>query len=258
MITDDQLDLANAEALDILDADEARAIAQLRAGNDVAVITDFETAVRQAQETLSILSLTTFGPPPARLRQQILEQIADEQRNTGAAKHRADDLQSPISLADRRSRASRWQLGVGSVAAAVALLVGGAFAGYELRGTSPSTTQEASATDRILASSDARTVSAEMATGGTVTALYSKQADAAVLMLNSMPKPSAEKVYQMWFVTGSNAPVSAGILTAERMSDKSTIELTNVKDVSTLAFSVEPPGGSPQPTTTPFAAINLT
>ena len=164
----------------------------------------------------------------------------------------------PDELAARRSRASRIGVAVTSVAAAAALLVGGGFVGYQIRGGAPASTQvEASTADRVLTAPDVRIATVAVATGGSATAVYSKQSDAAVVTLHGVPAPQADSVYQMWFVTGSEAPVSAGILTADKLAHNPAAVLENVGTASELAFSVEPPGGSRQPTTTPFAAITL-
>jgi len=75
----------------------------------------------------------------------------------------------------------------------------------------------------------------------------------AVLVPDRLPEPGAGKTYQMWYVPPQGNPVSAGLLagTAPTLLEGSG------QDAAAVALSVEPTGGSPQPTTTPVLVIPL-
>ncbi|WP_374614461.1 anti-sigma factor, partial [Gordonia sp. (in: high G+C Gram-positive bacteria)] len=50
---------------------------------------------------------------------------------------------------------------------------------------------------------------------------------------------------------------SAGTMTDKDVEPVTTAVLSGINDASTLAFTVEPPGGSDRPTTTPVAQLSL-
>ncbi|WP_027501786.1 anti-sigma factor [Rhodococcus sp. UNC363MFTsu5.1] len=241
---DDQIDLANAYALDTLDADERRAVEQLLATSDDRLRTDFETVVRRCRETLATTAAANETAPPAQLRERLLTQIAQEPR-TGQGP-------APVSLADRRRTTTRWRL-VGAAAAAVALLAGGVVIGQQLR--EPTPTQPVAA--QVMSAPDVRTSSTAVPGGGSATAVYSRSTDAAVLMMNDVTPPASDSVYQMWLIAGTGAPVSAGMMSPDQVSPSTVAVLDDLDGASLLAFTVEPAGGSERPTTDVFASLPL-
>ncbi|MDX2153254.1 MAG: anti-sigma factor [Bryobacteraceae bacterium] len=80
-----------------------------------------------------------------------------------------------------------------------------------------------------------------------------------LLLARNLPVPPAGRVYQMWIVPRSGAPRPAGLLAAEppgRAAHFHPAEL-DLSQVAAVALSVEPPGGSAAPTTTPFLIVGL-
>jgi anti-sigma-K factor RskA len=71
----------------------------------------------------------------------------------------------------------------------------------------------------------------------------------AVLIVAGLPKLEANQTYQVWLING-NKPVSAGLLTVDE-NGQGVVIVTSDESISsfkTLAISVEPQGGSLQPT----------
>lgn len=71
----------------------------------------------------------------------------------------------------------------------------------------------------------------------------------AVLVISGLPKLEANKTYQVWLIEG-NKPVSAGLLTVDE-NGQGVVIVTSEEAISSfkaLAISIEPEGGSPQPT----------
>ena len=71
----------------------------------------------------------------------------------------------------------------------------------------------------------------------------------AVLIVAGLPKLEANKTYQVWLIAG-NKPVSAGLLTVDE-NGQGVVIVTSQEAISSfksLGISVEPEGGSPQPT----------
>ena len=71
----------------------------------------------------------------------------------------------------------------------------------------------------------------------------------AVLVISGLPKLEANKTYQVWLIEGDK-PVSAGLLTVDE-NGQGVVIVTSEEAISSfkaLAISIEPEGGSPQPT----------
>ena len=71
----------------------------------------------------------------------------------------------------------------------------------------------------------------------------------AVLVISGLPKLEVGKTYQVWLIDGG-APVSAGLLTVDENGQGVFIvsSETSIGSFKALGISVEPEGGSPQPT----------
>ena len=239
LMNDEYVDLAHGHALHNLDADEERQVADILTGPESA---DFEATVRQTSETLASLSSVTLVEPPPALRSRLLAQIsAESNQPPGAIAAPAPQLDE---LAERRSsKRGRWRIAVAAAAAAVVLLAGGVFIGQQLQ-----TEQTPSTASTILNASDARTADAAVATGGTATVVYSVKEHAAVVIMNDVAKLPAESVYQMWLIPSSGNPVSAGLIATDTVAATTTAVVSDVGDATAWALSIEPAGGSPQPT----------
>ena len=77
----------------------------------------------------------------------------------------------------------------------------------------------------------------------------------AVVVLSGMPTPASDRAYQLWFIDGGTAE-SAGVLPAGTGSGTALLE--NMRRAETLGVTLEPAGGSTQPTTRVLADIDLT
>lgn len=73
--------------------------------------------------------------------------------------------------------------------------------------------------------------------------------NSAVLVITGLPQLEPGRTYQVWLIDGG-APVSAGLLTVDEYG-QSVLILTSEEDIGSfdsLGISIEPEGGSPQPT----------
>jgi anti-sigma-K factor RskA len=107
------------------------------------------------------------------------------------------------------------------------------------------TSQTLSATDQVLQDPDAQRVSQELPNGATATVVRSAKEHRAVIVTEDMPEPPAGKVYQLWLQTPTEDMVPAGVMP----TGGSTALLDgNADDAIGVGVSLEPAGGSPQPT----------
>jgi anti-sigma-K factor RskA len=234
----DLVALATPYALHAMPESERAEIDRRIAAAPPAVAQAFADEVRAVRETMAVLSAATAVEPPHDLRDRVLAEI------TGTA--------PPEALVTAlRPRTNRWQRAA-LVAAAVLVVGAGALGiGLALRpATSPSTAEQ------VFAAPDVRTVSGDIPGGGFATVVFSRDKDAGVLVMNNVAPPQPGTVYQMWLIDAAG-PHSAGTMDATAVAPSTTAVLPDLGDSQTLAFTVEPPGGSQQPTGQPFAQLPL-
>lgn len=271
----------NALSSEELSSVEARVAAQPQEFREL-----FDTQVRATREAMAAISSVTATPPPASLRDRVLAAaraeagldapapqrgetpplpvdppapVRAEPNDTAAPDTPADDVDdTAASLDDRRRRRTR-RLATYLAAAAVAAVAVGA-AGWVIGASNNSgpepTPQLASPAERVFSAADLRSTGGPVG-GGNVTLYLASSADTAVLVMNSVPPPAPGTVYQMWLI-GPDGPRSAGTMTDEDVEPVTTAVLPGINSASALAFTVEPPGGSAQPTGAPVAQLTLT
>ncbi|MDF3303858.1 anti-sigma factor [Rhodococcus sp. T2V] len=238
-MNDELVGMAYPYALDALDDTERRELDTDLAGTDEDTRSTFTDEVRRIREAFAVVSAVGAVEPPPRVRIRVLDDI----RRPAPA---------PTSLAERRSRRRRWQIAV-AAAAAVGVLAGGTVIVRQLtEGPAPTVSEQ------VLDAPDMHSSTSAIAAGGSATASYSKSQDAVVFVMDGVAPPSADTVYQLWLMPESgDAPVPAGTMSADDMQPTTTIVLDDVGSMSKLAVTVEPSGGSPQPTSEPFAVLQL-
>ncbi|MFD6859291.1 anti-sigma factor domain-containing protein [Rhodococcus sp. NPDC060090] len=231
------LDLTAVYALDAISDDERRTIdARLAdAGSDVAAT--FQREIREIREAMAEVSRATAVEPPAHVRRRLLDTVATSDSSAGDA---------PISLEARRNRRRNFLL---TAAAAVVIAIGGIGVATQFRQELPPTSAQ------VLAAEDVRTTSGSIEGGGTATVVYSKNVDAGVLVMNNVAPPTDGTVYQMWLI-GPDGATAAGTMAPDDVAPSTTAVLEGISDATALGFSVEPSGGSTQPTAI-FAQLPL-
>ncbi|MDT2009641.1 anti-sigma factor [Rhodococcus opacus] len=236
--------MAYPYALDALDDTERHELSTDLAATDDRTRSTFTDEVRRIREAFAVVSAVGAVEPPPHVRTRLLDEVG-----RSAAGHSAAQ---PISLTERRSRRRRWQIAV-AAAAAVGILAGGTVIVRQLtEGPSPTVAEQ------VLDAADMHSSTSAIAAGGSATANYSKSQDAVVFVMDGVAPPGPDTVYQLWLMPESgDAPVSAGTMSPSDVLSNTTVVLDDVGSMSKLAVTVEPPGGSPQPTSEPFAVLQL-
>lgn len=232
------LSLATPYALHALSDHEVDDIDRQLSDASPDVAEAFRAEVRAVRETMAVIAEATAVEPPPELRAQVLSQIQRDGGRGGAVR----------SIGPKRRR---WATVMLAAAAVVAVGLGALGVGVAMR---PSASE--STTDQIFAAPDVRTVSGDIPGGGTATLVFSRERDSGVLVMNNVTPPKPGTVYQMWLVA-SDGPHSAGTMDAGAVTPSTTAVLPDLGASSALAFTVEPPGGSKEPTTPAFAELPL-
>ncbi|NIL76834.1 anti-sigma factor [Rhodococcus sp. B10] len=222
----------------VSEAEHAEIENDLRSVDDTARV-QFNILVSEIQETLALVSVLDAVEPPAELRTRVLDEIP----NTPQAAPTPREKSNVTSMAGHRERRkSKWRTTVMAAAAAVVVAVGGVVVATQVLQNEPTPTQA----EQIVAAPDAREAVAEFPGGGTATVSYSRESDSVVVKLDGVPAPEPGKDYQMWFVDGT--PRSVGLVTADQLSGDGDTVIDGMGASTNFAFSLEPAGGSPQPT----------
>lgn len=154
------------------------------------------------------------------------------------------------SINEARSR--RWYSRLSAAAAAVVLVVGAGFTITQIRDQQQAQTSTmAASVTKVLSAPDVQTRKVETSNGGDVTLAASAQLGRAAVETNRLPTLSSSKVYQLWTLRGSGRATSVAVLTDPGLGKAFDLPTGNAK----VAITIEPQGGSAQPTTTPIVAV---
>lgn len=234
---DDLIGLATPYALHAMPEAERADIDRRIASAPPDVARAFGDEVRAVRETMAAISAATAVEPPNELRDRVLAEIG----RTPAV---------PAQVIPMKPRAKRWRKAVLAAAATLIVGLGALGVGFALR-PAPTTAEQ------IFAAPDVRTVSGDIPGGGRATVVFSRDKNAGVLVMNNVAPPKTGTVYQMWLIN-DEGPHSAGTMDAQAIAPSTTAVLPDLDGSSTLAFTIEPAGGSLMPTAPPFAALPLT
>ncbi|WP_435209744.1 anti-sigma factor [Streptomyces sp. bgisy034] len=207
----------------------------------------------ELRETAARLGLAVAARPAAELRAQVLRRIATVRQETPGAPGPALCVRAGL-----RGRAwARWALA--ACLAAAATLGGTAVWQHqqarEARDQARSAARAADEIAAVLAAPDARTRAAELTGGATGAVTVSHSRDRAVFAVSGMAAAPRGKVYQLWFDDGG-AMRSAGLMTPGR-SEQTVLMKGAVDGASGMGITVEPSGGSTQPTSVPVALMSF-
>ncbi len=254
--------LVGAYAVDAVD-DAERAAFELHLA-DCAECRAEVASLRAAAEDLSLLAETA---PPASLKQSVMAGIATIRpeppvtRPTAAEPERAPaSISEPapkgpatdatvVRLSSWRRKPATW---LAAAAAAIAIAAGGLvwspWSGPD---------QPMSPTQQVVAAEDAQRFE-ETVDGARATIVRSPSLGKAVLIADNMPSAPAGKDFQLWLQRPDGSMVSAGLMPHGR-SDTVTVMLEGDAATATGAgITLEPAGGSPQPTSSPMALFAFT
>jgi anti-sigma-K factor RskA len=233
-LTPDLIALATPYALHATTDSERAEIERQLADAPAEVAEAFFAEGRAVHETMAVISAATAVEPPATMRDRLLATVADD----------------PVRELPTK-RANRWRTTILAAAAVLAIGLGALGVGFAMRPAPTTSTAE-----QVFAAPDVRTVSGPIPSGGTATLVFSHEKDAGVLVMNNVPPPQPGTVYQMWLI-GDRGPQSAGTMDAKAVAPSTTAVLPDLGDSQTLAFTVEPGGGSVMPTSPAFAELPL-
>ncbi|MGW0827794.1 anti-sigma factor [Streptomyces sp. NPDC002845] len=225
-----------------------------RCAAEVRVLT--EDAVRLAWQTVA--------PAPPAMRDRVLDAVRNtpqEASPQGAGKARPQHLPAHVWGTEpppSRARAPRLRplfVPLATATAAAALVVGSLFAVQANQARDQLNAERAQAREiaHVLAAPDARVTNSQDAQGGRIGVVASAQEGSAVVTLSGLDGLPAGRVHQLWLMRPDVQPRSLGLFDGDTPLVASGMNA----DATSLAVTVEPDDGSPQPTSQPVVQLAL-
>ena len=236
--------LSGAYALNALSAAEREAHESALRASDEA-----RNEATELQDTAVLLGLAaTPVTPSADLRARLLAQVAvtpqlpaiEQDAAPGPAETRA------------RLRWSRTATTVASMAAAVALIIGGVAVGTtSLR---PDTDYQTAQMAAISSAPDVQQVDTTLDGGQQVTLRWSPELASSVIIVDGMDAAPSDHVYQLWYIDESGARAAGFLPVADGVESWQVLE-GDMHAGDVVGVTVEPTGGSKKPSTDPIMVI---
>jgi anti-sigma-K factor RskA len=228
--------LSGAFALDALSPEEAeefrRHLEECQACRD---------EVRELREAAARIGAGEALAAPPALRARVL-----------AAADRQPQLPPKVTALETfRSKRKRLGPRLAAAAAAIVLVAGGAFA-LTQREHQDSSGSVTAAVSQVFSAPDVHTAVVDTRNGGRLTVATSHRLGAMALKTDGLPKLSHTSVYQLWAIHDDGTTTSAGVVGNLTSGQRMALPPAG----TTVAVTVEPSGGSPQPTTKPIVEMD--
>jgi anti-sigma-K factor RskA len=233
--------LTGAHVLDAIDdpAEQHRFARHLRRCQACAA------EVRGLQEVATSLALATAAEPPPAMRERVMAAVRRMRQLPPEIDHHA------------RSRPLRMIPVLAAVAAVAVVLA--CVLGIRLYSTQrqlAAAQARAQAINGVLSAPDARVLSARTQAGGVATVVVSAARRDLTVAVAGLRRLPAGEVYQLWLI-GPPRTRSAGLLPAPVGGRAGPVLATGLASGDRLGMTIEPAGGTSQPTTSPLIVLPL-
>lgn len=153
----------------------------------------------------------------------------------------------------RQQRAKRLLAFATAAAVVVALVLGGFVVSANQQREAQ--VAEANLETQLLTAPDTKTYTTTMRDGTRVSFVASKSMNKALFVGNNLPEAGPDKSYQLWTIDAKGKAVPDTVFVG---GDRNKAWLSgNIRSASGLALTIEPEGGSQQPTSQPEAVTEL-
>jgi anti-sigma-K factor RskA len=249
--------LAAPYALDALEPGERRRFAKHLQSCDRCA-----AEVRDLAEDAVRLAWSTAAPAPAGLRERVLAAVrTTPQERAAAARERTPRLPphvwgtQPPPGRTRTPRTRPLFVPFATATAAAALVVASLFAVQAHRTEDRLDAERSRAREiaHVLAAPDARATTGKDARGRGIGVIASASEREAVVTLSGYGTPPGGRVHQLWLMRPRARPRSLGLFAGDTPLVARGLDTSS----TSLAVTVEPDGGSAQPTGQPLVQLSL-
>lgn len=244
--------LSGAYAVDALDPEE-----RARFEEHLAACSTCQAEVASLQEAAGVVGgLAATTPPPA-LRDRVLADIAavrplpPEAGTHDTTDDSTDSTAGPVVDLDARRSRRRWARPLAAAAAVLALAGGGAAVWQQV---DHSSSPDLAAVDKVILARDAQHVSVDLPGGASATVYTSRAEGRAALVTRRMSPAPDGRVYELWLQKDGRM-VPAGIM--HGAGNQAVLLDGDLAGATAVGITVEPSGGSTEPTTEPIALFDF-
>jgi anti-sigma-K factor RskA len=223
--------LSGAYAINALSPEEAEEFHKHLAGCPAC-----REEVRELQEAAALMGASEAMAPPAHLKAQVMQgadrvpQLPPKVRHLGAA---STVRRTPQLLL---------------AAAAVVMIVAAGFGIWQTQQTPDEVI--AASVSQVFKAPDAHKATMETSNGGSISVATSPSLRKMAVDTRGLPELQAGQTYQLWAIA-DGTPKSAGLLDDPDAGAAMDMPAEGV----TVAITIEPEGGSEQPTTKPIMSV---
>lgn len=205
---------------------------------------DCRREVLELRETASLLGSAQAGPDVTELKSAVMAQVS-----------RTPQLPPLVRPQRTRRRIGR---SLGWIASAAATVVAVVLVGTarDQQRTITAMNEHTAEVMSLVTAPDAKVLPLELAQGSS-TVVVSMQRGEAMVLARDLEVPGAGSVYQTWAYDDAGNPTPAGTWMPDSSGQVAAPVTTALDDCRMLSVTVEPKGGSSQPTSPPLAMVQL-
>ena len=251
LLRNSQHTLTGAYALDALDTDAEVA----RFERHLARCQSCTGEVRGFRVTATRLGMAVSRQPPPALRTAVMDEVPRTRQLPAV-----DDRAGHRRTAPRLTWLPRLATAGAAIGLAAAIILGVALVNTQhqlsqARHQLTMTKTELAAINAVRTASDATLVTKATPIGGTVTVVFSASRHQIVVTTRGLPVLRTGKVYQLWLIGSNGNKIRSEGLLALHNGRTGPVLITGVLPGDIFGITLEPPGGTVQPTAKPFVAI---
>ena len=248
--------LTGAYALDALDPAEHAAFEE-----HLTTCESCQAEVKELRATAGLLGAAAAETPPPALKGRVMAEVDRTRQDSPLVEQSGapgEDQAPAVVVPMRQRRTTR----IFQLAAAVmtVLALGLGIWGVQNHNRANDVDQNYASVQTVLAAPDAAVTRGTLTgTGvsGTATVVSSKSVGKSVFLSANLSTPPSGKTYQLWYLDPAGNARPAGLVQPGAHHAAAQILSGTIGDATLVGVTVEPAGGSPQPTTKPVLALTL-
>ncbi len=223
---------------------------------------EFREEVAAFSDTMALLSDSDVPVTPSPEVDAAILSIPRQGTNAGSEPHpsTAEEPQStPAVEPTRRARITQTMFALAASALVIVAAVLGTMLfnqmqqAQEIEQSLTAAEQEREQMELLLGAPDLSAAHVESAAGGSVTVTYSMDAQMMHIVPHNVPAPSSDESMQMWLID-EEGPHSLGLMSGEGSEMLASVDLA---EGVAFGVTIEPSGGSPEPTDDPIIVAEL-
>ncbi len=247
------------DAADIHTLSGAYALDALAPGEAAAFERHLESCVSCREELASFSAAVAamaddaVEEAPADLRASVLSAITEVRPLPPLVGDPEESVARVVSLDSRKGRKLTTWFAVAAAVLGIAM-AGAVWRSVTLQNQVSQLASAASELTGVLTAPDAQTAGTTTESGAHATVVMSMAKGQAVLVTEGMAPAPAGSTYQIWLI-GADGPTPAGFVPND--SSSATMLSGDPHNAAAVGVTLEPEGGSPQPTTDPLMVVEL-